>query len=153
GGLGRDARAAPEPWVVDREDRQGVRRRLADRAPVCDGRDRAALPTKGPAGGAVAGAGGPRRPPAWRPSRAHGHEPVPSRRPPPPLPRRVRVLRPVDRQADPEVRFETDPGVQVQADWADCGRWLVGDQLCTLQALVAVLGFSRMGAVGFGTEP
>jgi transposase len=54
--------------------------------------------------------------------------------------RRVRVLRPVDRQADPEVRFETDPGVQVQADWANCGQWLVGEQLCTLHALVAVLG-------------
>ena len=36
--------------------------------------------------------------------------------------RRVRVLRPVDAQADPEVRFETGPGVQVQADWADCGQ-------------------------------
>jgi transposase len=66
--------------------------------------------------------------------------------------RRVRALRPVDRQADPEVRFETDPGVQVQADWADCGQWLVGEQLCTLHALVAVLGFSRMVAVRFATD-
>jgi transposase len=66
--------------------------------------------------------------------------------------RRVRRLRPVDSQADPEVRFETDPGVQVQADWADCGRWLVGEQLCTLQAFVAVLGFSRMVAVRFATD-
>jgi transposase len=65
--------------------------------------------------------------------------------------RRVRVLRPVDPQADPQVRFETDPGVQVQADWADCGQWLVGEQLCTLHALVAVLGFSRMVAVRFAT--
>jgi transposase len=61
--------------------------------------------------------------------------------------RRVRLLRPVDSQADPQVRFETDPGVQVQAGWADCGQWLVGEQLCSLQALVAVLGFSRMVAV------
>jgi transposase len=30
--------------------------------------------------------------------------------------RRVRLLRPVDPQADPQVRFETDPGVQVLAD-------------------------------------
>jgi transposase len=66
--------------------------------------------------------------------------------------RRVRVLRPVDRQADPEARFETDPGVQVQADWADCGQWLVGEQLCTLHALVAVLGFSWMVAVRFATD-
>jgi transposase len=66
--------------------------------------------------------------------------------------RRVRVLRPVDSQADPQVRFETDPGVQVQADWADCGQWLVGEQLCSLQALVAVLGFSRMVAVRFATD-
>jgi transposase len=66
--------------------------------------------------------------------------------------RRVRLLRPVDAQADPQVRFETDPGVQVQADWADCGQWLVGDQLCTLQAFVAVLGFSRMVTVRFATD-
>jgi transposase len=66
--------------------------------------------------------------------------------------RRVRLLRPVDPQADPEVRFETDPGVQVQADWADCGRWLVGEQLRVLHALVAVLGFSRMDAVRFATD-
>ena len=30
--------------------------------------------------------------------------------------RRVRLLRPVDPQADPQVRFETDPSVQVLAD-------------------------------------
>ena len=66
--------------------------------------------------------------------------------------RRDRLLRPADRQADSQVRFETDPGVQVQADWADCGQWLVGEQLCTLHALVAVLGFSRMVAVRFATE-
>jgi hypothetical protein len=46
--------------------------------------------------------------------------------------RRVRLLRPVDPQADPEVRFETDLSVQVQADWVDCGQWLVGGQLCTV---------------------
>jgi transposase len=50
------------------------------------------------------------------------------------------------------VRFETDPGVQVQADWADCGQWLVGEELCTLHALVAVLGFSPMVAVRFATD-
>jgi transposase len=66
--------------------------------------------------------------------------------------RRVRLLRPVDPETDPEVRFETDPGVQVQADWADCGQWLVGDQLRVLYALVVVLGFSRMVAVRFATD-
>ena len=66
--------------------------------------------------------------------------------------RRVRVLRPADLGADPEVRFETDPGVQVQADWADCGDWLLGDELRTLHAFVAVLGFSRMVAVRFATD-
>lgn len=66
--------------------------------------------------------------------------------------RRVRLLRPVDRQADPEVRFQTGPGVQVQADWADCGQWLVGEQLRVLDALVVVLGFSRMVAVRFATD-
>jgi transposase len=66
--------------------------------------------------------------------------------------RRVRVLRPVGPEADPEVRFETDPGVQVQADWADCGQWLVGEELRVLHALVVVLGFSRMVAVRFATD-
>ena len=66
--------------------------------------------------------------------------------------RRVRTLRPADEEADPEVRFETAPGVQVQADWADCGAWLLGDELRNLHAFVAVLGYSRMVAVRFATD-
>ena len=66
--------------------------------------------------------------------------------------RRVRALRPTEQDADPEVRFETSPGVQVQGDWADCGDWLLGGQLRTLHAFVAVLGFSRMVAVRFATD-
>jgi transposase len=65
--------------------------------------------------------------------------------------RRVRLLRPV-RELDPPLRFETDPGLQLQIDWADCGAWLVRDELVQLYALVAVLGFSRMVAVRFATN-
>lgn len=69
----------------------------------------------------------------------------------PTLVRVVRELRPavVD---EPVVRFETDPGHQAQGDWADCGRWLLGDRLVDLYAWVCVLGFSRMCAVRFATD-
>jgi transposase len=66
--------------------------------------------------------------------------------------RRVRALRPVDEVLDPPLRFETDPGVQVQADWADCRAWLLGVELVRLYAFVAVLGYSRMVAVRFATD-
>jgi transposase len=66
--------------------------------------------------------------------------------------RRVRVLRPADEHADPPLRFETDPGVQSQADWAHCRRWLLGGELVELYALVVVLGYSRMIAVRFATD-
>jgi len=60
--------------------------------------------------------------------------------------RQVRSLRPrVVRE--PEVRFETLPGVQVQADWKHLGRWPLGDELVELHAMVAVLGHSRMPAI------
>jgi transposase len=42
--------------------------------------------------------------------------------------------------------------VQVQVDWTDCGRWLVGAELRKLHALVTILGFSRMVAVRFATD-
>jgi transposase len=70
----------------------------------------------------------------------------------PSLVRRVRAIRPRDEDLDPVVRFETGPGVQVQVDWTDCGRWLVGSELRKLHALVEILGFSRMVAVRFATD-
>jgi transposase len=66
--------------------------------------------------------------------------------------RQVRAERPLDLVLDPPLRFETDPGLQVQADWADCRDWLLGDRLARLHALVAVLGYSRMVAVRFATD-
>ncbi len=70
----------------------------------------------------------------------------------PSLVRRVRAIRPRDEDTDPVVRFETDPGIQAQVDWTDCGAWLVGDALRKLHAFVAVLGYSRMVAVHFATD-
>jgi len=70
----------------------------------------------------------------------------------PSLVRRVRAVRPRDEDTDPTVRFETGPGVQVQVDWTDCGRWLVGAELRKLHALVEILGYSRMVAVRFATD-
>ena len=67
------------------------------------------------------------------------------------LRRRVVELRPRD-EAEPEIRFETDPGHQTQGDWADCGVWPLGDGATELFAFVAVLGFSRMVAVRFATD-
>jgi transposase len=66
--------------------------------------------------------------------------------------RRIRPLRPERAEIDPPIRFETDPGLQAQVDWAHCGRWLLGGELIELYALVLVLGFSRMMAVRFATD-
>lgn len=70
----------------------------------------------------------------------------------PSLARRVRAIRPRDEETDPVIRFETDPGVQAQVDWADCGHWLLGTELRKLHALVEILGYSRMVAVHFATD-
>ena len=67
------------------------------------------------------------------------------------LRRRVVVLRPIG-TAEPEVRFETGPGVQTQGDWTDCGSWPLGDDSAELYAWVAILGFSRMLALRFATD-
>ena len=52
---------------------------------------------------------------------------------------------------EPVVRFETDPGVQLQTDWAELGRWPLEDERVELSALVAILGYSRAPAVRFAT--
>lgn len=65
--------------------------------------------------------------------------------------RHLRALRPA-RVRDPEIRFETDPGVQTQADWAQVGGWPLGDELVELNALVAILGCSRAPAIRFATD-
>ncbi len=53
---------------------------------------------------------------------------------------------------EPEIRFETGPGVQTQADWADLGLWPMGEQMVELHAMVAVLGCSRRPALRMATD-
>jgi transposase len=67
------------------------------------------------------------------------------------LRRRVVELRPHD-EAEPEIRFETGPGIQTQGDWTDCGTWPLGDGATELFAWVAILGYSRMVAIRFATD-
>jgi transposase len=66
--------------------------------------------------------------------------------------RHLRPLRPVSR-AEPVVRFETDPGVQLQTDWADLGHWRLAEGIVHLYGLVAILGYSRVPAVRLATDP
>src|SRR6266851_2810162 len=65
--------------------------------------------------------------------------------------RHLLTLRPL-MVKEPEIRFETGPGVQTQADWADLGLWPLGDQMVELHAMVAVLGCSRRPALRMATE-
>lgn len=67
------------------------------------------------------------------------------------LRRRVVELRPTE-TAEPEVRFETGPGIQAQGDWTDCGTWPLDDGTADLYAFVAILGASRMPAIRFATD-
>ena len=48
---------------------------------------------------------------------------------------------------EPEVRFETLPGVQTQADWKHLGVWPLGAEMVELHAMVAILGHSRRPAM------
>jgi transposase len=65
--------------------------------------------------------------------------------------RHLEVLRPQQAQ-EPEIRFETAPGVQVQADWAHFGRFPLGDDHVELYGLVAILGYSRAPVIRFATD-
>ena len=65
--------------------------------------------------------------------------------------RQLRLLRPAQVR-DPEIRFETDPGWQTQADWALIGAWPLGAELVELNAMVAILGCSRAPAIRFATD-
>ena len=65
--------------------------------------------------------------------------------------RKLRQFRPAPVR-DPEIRFETDPGCQTQADWAILGRWPLGETMVELNAMVAILGCSRAPAIRFATD-
>ena len=65
--------------------------------------------------------------------------------------RQLRLLRPAVVR-DPEIRFETAPGIQTQGDWAHMGLWPLGDRMVELYAMVAILGFSRAPAIRFATD-
>ncbi|TVQ28340.1 MAG: IS21 family transposase [Spirochaetaceae bacterium] len=50
------------------------------------------------------------------------------------------------------LRYETEPGLQAQVDWKECGRWNIGGELIKLYAFVMVLGYSRKPFVLFTTN-
>lgn len=49
-------------------------------------------------------------------------------------------------------RFETEPGLQAQVDWKECGRWNIDGEFIKLYAFVMVLGYSRKPFVLFTTN-
>jgi transposase len=65
--------------------------------------------------------------------------------------RHLMSLRPPEAK-DPEIRFETGPGIQTQADWAHLGLRPLGDLMAELHAMVAILGFSRAPAIRFAVD-
>lgn len=70
------------------------------------------------------------------------------------LRRHLQTLRgPAARLKKLTVRFETPPGKQAQADWAECGRFTLPDGArLTVYAFVMVLSFSRALFVHFTTS-
>lgn len=65
--------------------------------------------------------------------------------------RHLRPLRPASTD-EPLVRFETDPGLQVQTDWGHLGVWPLSDGEAELFALVSILGYSRVPSLRFATD-
>jgi transposase len=65
--------------------------------------------------------------------------------------RHLRLLRP-PRAPEAEVRFETEPGRQVQVDWMHVGVMPVEDGCAPLFGLVALLGHSRVPAIRFALD-
>jgi transposase len=65
--------------------------------------------------------------------------------------RHLRTLRPAPVR-DPEIRFETHPGLQTQADWAILGTWPLDGTVVELSAMVAILGCSRAPAIRFAAD-
>jgi transposase len=65
--------------------------------------------------------------------------------------RHLRLIRPAH-VSDPEIRFETGPGLQTQIDWARLGLWPLGEHMVELSAMVAILGCSRAPAIRFATD-
>ena len=65
--------------------------------------------------------------------------------------RHLRLIRPAQ-VIDPEIRFETAPGLQTQIDWAKLGLWRLGEQMVELSAMVAILGCSRAPAIRFAAD-
>jgi transposase len=65
--------------------------------------------------------------------------------------RHLRSLRPAAAH-EPVIRFETDPGLQVQVDWAHLGVWPLDAGETELFGLVSILGYSRVPAIRFATD-
>lgn len=65
--------------------------------------------------------------------------------------RHLRPLRPAS-LVEPLIRFETDPSVQVQTDWAHLGAWPLESGTAELFGLVSILGFSRAPAIRLATD-
>jgi transposase len=65
--------------------------------------------------------------------------------------RHLEALRP-QQTREREIRFETAPGIQMQADWAHFGLFPLDDALVELYGLVVILGYSRAPAIRFATD-